>query len=169
MSGRGSSRWRGVVRSPSSATSRAGGRAPAPARRGPGADRRGLTLVQLVVAIVALGVALALVIPRLAGPAPQADVARLEAALRALAAAQESHYYQRGAYAATLAALGPAALGPAAPPTSPEVAVTVVEATAGGWSARAVQPTAPATTCAIYYGAARPIPPATAPGAPSCR
>ena len=123
------------------------------------AARRGLTTARVVVAVVALGAALAVAIPWLASRTSKADVAAARADLQELVKAQESWFYERAAYAPSAEALKAKA--------SEGVALTVVEGTATGWSATAVR-SAPRAVCAVFFGAAKPVPPATAAGQIAC-
>ena len=123
------------------------------------AARRGLTTARTVVAVVVLGAALAVAIPWLASRTSKADVAAARADLQELVKAQESWFYERAAYAPDVAALKVA--------PSDGVTLTVVEATATGWSATAVR-SGPRAVCAVFFGAARPVPPATAAGQIAC-
>ena len=52
---------------------------------------------------------------------------------------------------------------------SPGVSLTLVEATATGWSATAVHPAAVPVTCAVYYGGAAAVAPATSEGVVACQ
>jgi Tfp pilus assembly protein PilE len=120
----------------------------------------GASLVRTVVAIVAVGAAAAVAIPLIASRTAHADVAAARADLQKLATAQESWFYERAAYARDVAALKARA--------SPGVTLTVVEATATGWSATAVAAGGPRAVCAVFYGAAAPVPPATTAGQVAC-
>ena len=122
----------------------------------------GFTLIELLIVIVIIGILAALVIPAFATTKGTANVARVKSDLHNLAAAQESYFYERATYAPSLALLTGVTI-------SPGVSVTIVEATASGWSATAVHPAAVPVTCSLFYGNATPVAPATAPGQILCR
>lgn len=69
-----------------------------------------------------------------------------------LALAEESYWSEHDVYSTDLSALNYA--------PSPQVSVSVLVATGRGWSARATDAADP-STCAVFYGDAAPIAPAT--------
>ena len=83
--------------------------------------------------------------------------------LRNLAAVQETYWIQNRVYYG--AAIPNAAIDFR---PSPCVVLTMVSADAAGWSATAAAPAVTAQTCAIFYGSAAPLPPATVDGAVKC-
>jgi Tfp pilus assembly protein PilE len=114
----------------------------------------------MVVAIVGVVAVLAAAIPWLARRTAKADVAAVRADLQELVTAQEGWFYERAAYAPSIEALKVTA--------SEGVRLTIVEGTAAGWSATAVGSVGGRAVCAVYFGAARPVPPATAAGQVAC-
>lgn len=138
---------------PRPAPPRAAGRA---ARR----PRRGFTLVELLIVVVIVGILAMLAIPRFATTKGKANTAKVKSDLRTLATAQEGYFYENGSYTTDLALLR---VEP-----SRDVTLTVGEATAAGWSATAVQPGSPGITCAVFYGGATPVAPATVEGVAAC-
>jgi Tfp pilus assembly protein PilE len=125
------------------------------------ARRTGLTNVELIIAIVLIGVVMAIAIPAIARSTARGNVAPVKADLANLVKAQEGYFYQHSSYAADPAALGVT--------LSPGVTATIVEATPTGWSATAAHPTPVPVTCALFYGSAKPVAPATEAGQVACR
>jgi prepilin-type N-terminal cleavage/methylation domain-containing protein len=131
-----------------------------PLSAGPTRGRRGFTLIELLIVVVIIAVLAMLAIPRFATTKGKANIATVKSDLRTLATAQEGYFYEHGVYTTDLAQLR---LEP-----SQSVTVTVGEATAAGWSATAVHPGSPPIACAVFYGAATPVAPATVEGVASC-
>ena len=123
--------------------------------------RKGFTLIELLIVVVIIGILASIAIPRFANTTAKANVAAVKSDLHNLATAQESYFYEHATYAPSMALLNVV--------TSPGVSLTIVEATPAGWSATAVHPAAVPVTCSMYYGAATPVPPATASGQIACR
>lgn len=124
-------------------------------------QRRGFTFAELLMVMLVIGILVGLAIPRFTNTRGKTHTAAIESDLRNLALAQESHYFVRSTYAATLDSL-------AARP-SEGVTITIVAADSSGWAATATHPMANKRICAVFHGvaAARPAP-ATKEGEIAC-
>ncbi len=124
--------------------------------------RVGFTLIELLIVVVIIGILAAIAIPKFASTKEKAFVAAMKTDLRNLVNVQEAYlgdnfvYYGGGI---------PNAAFPYNPTTG--VTVTMVSATGAGWQATASH-TGTTRTCALYYGAIAPLPPATNNGEPGC-
>ena len=124
--------------------------------------RQGFTLIELLIVVVIIGILAAIAIPKFANTKGKAVAASMKSDLRNLASSEEGYWVEFRTY------YGGALPNPAFKfqPTQ-GVTVTIVSADDAGWSASATAPGTP-QTCAIYYGSAPPIPPATTDGAVAC-
>ena len=130
---------------------------PSPA---PSAARAGFTLIELMIVVVIIGILAAVAVPKFANTKGKANVASIRSDLHNLVTAEETYFHEHQAYASTLALLDAT--------TSPGVQLTIVEATPGGWSAKATHPAATPLTCAVFYGGVAPVAPATTEGVIHC-
>jgi prepilin-type N-terminal cleavage/methylation domain-containing protein len=131
-----------------------------PAR--PAARRRaGFSLIELLIVVVIIGILAAIAIPKFANTKGKALVTKVKSDLRQLATAEEGFFYGSGQYSTDLATLGVS--------VSPGVTLTIVSATASGWSATGTATGANPTTCALFYGSATPVAPATIEGVLTCQ
>lgn len=125
--------------------------------------RQGFTLIELLIVVVIIGLLAALAIPKFANSKGKAIVTTMRSDLRNLATAQEAYWVQNRIY------YGGAVPNPAFQyNTSSGVNITIVSATAAGWSAQAKAPGLSPQQCSIFYGDAPPIPPATMDAAVAC-
>jgi len=99
------------------------------------ASGRGMTPVEMVMLVAALGSLLAIVLPVVVRWRQRPVVEALRANLRNLAGAQESHFYDFRGYSGELAALRRTGFAP-----TDGVRVVIREATRAGWSASASHP-----------------------------
>lgn len=123
--------------------------------------RRGFTLIELLIVVVVIGILAAIAIPSFKNTKGKAFLASMKSDLRNLAVAEESYFYDKHAYTAVLDSMQFV--------SSPGVVITVVEATSNGWSATSMHPDAYPHLCAIFFGAATPVDPATDAGTVACK
>lgn len=127
-------------------------------------NRRGFTLIELLIVVVIIGILAAIAIPKFAATKERAYLGTLKSDLRNLATAQESFFYDNNTY---YGGAVPAA-GFLYNPTR-DVIVTMAEASVAGWAASATHTGAPGRTCAVYYGNATAVAPATVEGVVACQ
>jgi type IV pilus assembly protein PilA len=126
--------------------------------------RSGFTLVEVLIVMVIVGILAAIAIPKYTATKQRAYFAVMRTDLRNLATAQEAYFQSANQYYD----------GPVPPPgsevtLSPGVTVTLSDVTATGWAATATHASASGRVCAMYYGSASPVPPATAAGVVACQ
>lgn len=123
-------------------------------------QRTGFTLIELLIVVVIIGVLAAIAIPKFAQAKGRARAAAIRSDLRNLATAQEEYLSEHTVYAGDLASL------PFTP--SDGVIVTLMPPVVGGWSATTSHAMGDPGVCALFYGAAAPLPPATREGVITC-
>ena len=123
-------------------------------------QRIGFTLIELLVVVVVLGILAAIAIPKFAHAKARTRAAAIKSDLRNLATAQEEYLSINGTYADDPALLDYT--------SSEGVIVTIVERVPGGWSATTHHPMSDPFMCAIYYGTAASVSPATQEGTITC-
>jgi prepilin-type N-terminal cleavage/methylation domain-containing protein len=124
--------------------------------------RAGFTLIELLIVVVIIGILASIAIPKFGSTKERAYLAKMKSDLRNLATAQESYLgdnqvYYGGAVPNALFQYNP----------SSGTTVTIAEATTSGWSASTTY-TGTTKTCALTYGSAAVLAPATAEGLIVC-
>lgn len=111
----------------------------------------GFTIIELMITVVLVGLLSALAVPRLGNVKENGYVTAMQSDLRNLAQSQESYFYDNAVYTPDLGVLN--AIGYQVTST---VSVTIVEATASGWSASASHTTTN-KQCGVFVGTAAPV------------
>jgi Tfp pilus assembly protein PilE len=106
----------------------------------------------LLLVVVIIGILAAIAVPKFASTKGRANVAAMRADLHNLAAAEETYFFSSDQYTNSLRALNFTG--------SPGVTITIHEATGSGWSATATHPST-VESCAVFYGTAAPVAPAS--------
>ncbi|MGH7649689.1 MAG: type IV pilin protein [Gemmatimonadaceae bacterium] len=112
----------------------------------------GFSLIELLVAMVVMGILVGLAIPRYHQYKRRYYLTTMVSDLRNLATTEESYWNISGTYSTDLVQIQYNA--------SPHVSISMVSADTLGWAARASY-AGDTANCAIYYGNAPVLPPAT--------
>ena len=124
--------------------------------------RNGFTLIEVVTAVVIMGLLAAIAIPRFTGSREQSVIATMKSDLHNLAMYQEDFLLDSAVYYS--GAIPSSSFG-YVPSTG--VVITLQNVTAFGWAATTTHQ-ATVRTCAFYMGPAGPVGPAIAEGVPTC-
>lgn len=122
--------------------------------------RRGFTLIEMLIVVVIVGILAAIAIPQYSNTKGKSYASSMKSDLKNLAGQQEGYFTTNEEYASTLADV--------AFPGSPGVVLAITESSGSGWSAVATHPAADPLTCAVFYGNAAPVTPATTEGVVHC-
>ena len=124
-------------------------------------SRRGFTLIELLIVVVIIGIIASIAVPKFSSTKGKAYASTLKSDLKNLSSSQEDYFYFNESYSPALAGLNFA-------PTEGAV-LEIAEATGRGWSATITHPSAAPMVCAVYYGDAAPVTPATSEGVVGCQ
>jgi len=127
-------------------------------------NRRGFTLIELLIVVVIIGILAAIAVPKFAATKERAFIGTMKSDLRNLSTAQESYFYDNNTYYIGAVPAAGFLYNP-----SRSVVVNIGEATIAGWSATATHTGAAGKTCAVFYGSATPVAPATVEGIVTCQ
>ena len=119
----------------------------------------GLTLIELMIVIVIVGLLAAIAIPKFTDSKTRAYIVAQRSDLANLAMQQEIYFFNNRAYAVAAGVVG----------VSPSNGVTLAigEASGTGWSA-ATSHASTAVRCGLFYGTAAVVAPAVAQGVINC-
>jgi prepilin-type N-terminal cleavage/methylation domain-containing protein len=123
--------------------------------------RNGFTLIELLIVVVIIGILAAIAVPKFQTTKGKGYAASIKSDLRNLSASQEDYFYFNETYANDVSLVNFDG--------SNGVAITITEADGRGWSATATHPSAFPLTCAVFYGDAAPVAPATLEGVVECQ
>jgi type IV pilus assembly protein PilA len=126
------------------------------------AGRAGFTLIELLIVVVIIGILASIAIPKFGSTKEKAYIAKMKSDLRNLATAQESYLGDNQVYYGGGIPNAAFTFNP-----SSGVTVTMVSANTSGWSATTAY-VGSTKTCALSYGSAAPVAPATAEGLIAC-
>lgn len=124
----------------------------------------GFTLIELLIVVVIIGILAAVAIPKFAATKERAFIGTMKSDLRNLATAQESYFYDNNTYY-----IGAVPAAGFLYNASSDVTVSIGEASVAGWSATATHTGAPGRNCAVFYGSAAAVAPATSEGVVACQ
>lgn len=122
-------------------------------------SRDGFTLIELLIVVVIIGILAAIAIPKFSATREKAYTASLRSDLKSVASLQENYFAEHHQYTTSASGLGFS--------TSDGVTLNALTVTGTGWSASATHP-GTAEVCAMFYGEASAVSPATQAGVVTC-
>lgn len=122
-------------------------------------NNKGFTLIELLIVVVIIGILAAIAIPKFSQTREKAYVSAMKSDLKNLASQQEIYYADHYVYTSNSTNLGFA--------NSEGVTLGTITVTGVGWSATATH-SGTTDTCAVFYGDAAAVSPATVAGAVTC-
>ncbi|HLQ45781.1 MAG TPA: prepilin-type N-terminal cleavage/methylation domain-containing protein [Planctomycetaceae bacterium] len=122
--------------------------------------RSGFTLVEMLAVVVIIGILAAVIIPKFGNSKSKATFAAVKSDLHNLTTMEEAFFYDYQRYTSDLDSLKFT--------VSHGVVLTIGESTLSGWSATAYHPDSWPHMCAIFFGSAAPVTPATSAGTVAC-
>jgi len=124
--------------------------------------RLGYTFIEVMIAIVIIGLLTVIATPRLSMARERAYMAAMKSDMRNFAQAQESYFYDNSVYTSSLAPLFTNGLR-----LSELTTLVIIEATDTGWAA-VISHTMSNVRCAMFLGTASPVGAAVDEGVVSC-
>jgi len=122
-------------------------------------DNKGFTLIELLIVVVIIGILAAIAIPKFSATREKAYVSAMKSDLKNLATEQEIYYSDNYSYTTSATAVEFS--------NSEGVTVVIGAGNGTGWSASSTH-SGTASACAVFYGDASAVAPATIAGAVTC-
>lgn len=122
-------------------------------------NNKGFTLIELLIVVVIIGILAAIAIPKFSATREKAYVSAMKSDLKNMASQEEIYYSDNYSYTTSATALGFGA--------SEGVTAAIGVANGTSWSASATH-SGTSSVCAIFYGDATAVAPATIAGAVTC-